>query len=408
MPENKVSLVVGGQKYSGWESVEITSALDSIARSFQLGISLNSPSKWSLKNFMVGQKVQVLIDSDLVLSGYIEQTPVSYDANQKTITIAGRSKTGDLIDCCAFPSGEKIPKVKEWENKITPQGNVVSYADTTARNWKNEKIERIIANLIAPYGIKLISEVNLPDVKNNFSITNTDKIIDSIRNLTKNADLLFSDNENGDLVLVKKATNEADKQTTKIVLGKHILRGSAKFDGTKLYSFYGVVGQDKGTNTNLGKQISSSSHLQPGSLKDMLKRDRYIYTKAKGQANNKNCEIEAVGNQKFADSEFYKATYVVQGWRYDDAHLWKVNQLVQIEDPFLCKDGSQWHLIKSVKFSLTNHGGMTTELEVVPPDGFRIDQTSPKENAQSKTASTVNTQQAPLVNKNKYKTKYWS
>lgn len=408
MPENKVSLVVGGQKYSGWESVEITSALDSIARSFQLGISLNSPSKWSLKNFMVGQKVQVLIDSDLVLSGYIEQTPVSYDANQKTITIAGRSKTGDLIDCCAFPSGEKIPNVKEWENKITPQGNVVSYADTTARNWKNEKIERIIANLIAPYGIKLISEVNLPDVKNNFSITNTDKIIDSIRNLTKNADLLFSDNENGDLVLVKKATNEADKQTTKIVLGKHILRGSAKFDGTKLYSFYGVVGQDKGTNTNLGKQISSSSHLQPGSLKDMLKRDRYIYTKAKGQANNKNCEIEAVGNQKFADSEFYKATYVVQGWRYDDAHLWKVNQLVQIEDPFLCKDGSQWHLIKSVKFSLTNQGGMTTELEVVPPDGFRIDQTSPKENAQSKTASNVNTQQAPLVNKNKYKTKYWS
>lgn len=406
MPKNRVSLLVDNKRYSGWESVEIISALDTVARSFNLGISLNTPNSWSLKDFLVGKKVQIFIDDDLVLSGYIEQTPVSYDANQKTISIAGRSKTGDLIDCCAFPSGEPIPDVKEWENKITPKGTVVPYAKTTARNWKNEKIERIIANLIAPYGIKLISEVNLPDIKNNFSITNTDKIIDSIRNLTKNADLLFSDNENGDLVLVKKATNEADKQTTKIVLGKHILRGSAKFDGTKIHSKYVVVGQDKGSNNSFGKQISSPSANADSSFD--IGRTRYICTKAKGQSDSKNCQKEADGDAKYYANEFYKATYVVQGWRYDDAHLWKVNQLVQIEDPFLCKDGVQWHLIKSVKFSLTNQGGMTTELEVVPPDGFRIEQTSPKENAQSKTASTVNTQQAPLVNKNKYKTKYWS
>lgn len=406
MPKNRVSLLVDNKRYSGWESVEIISALDTIARSFNLGISLNTPNSWSLKDFLVGKKVQIFIDDDLVLSGYIEQTPVSYDANQKTISIAGRSKTGDLIDCCAFPSGEPIPDVKEWENKVTPKGTVVPYAKTTARNWKNEKIERIIANLIAPYGIKLISEVNLPDIKNNFSITNTDKIIDSIRNLTKNADLLFSDNENGDLVLVKKATNEADKQTTKIVLGKHILRGSAKFDGTKIHSKYFVVGQDKGSNTSFGKQISSPSADADSSFD--IGRPRYICTKAKGQSNNNNCQKEADGDAKYYANEFYKATYVVQGWRYDDIHLWKVNQLVQIEDPFLCKDGVQWHLIKSVKFSLTNQGGMTTELEVVPPDGFRIEQASPKENAQSKTASTVNTQQTPLVNKNKFKTKYWS
>jgi prophage tail gpP-like protein len=409
MADNKVKLKINNQLFEGWEDVEISSELDTIARSFQVGITLNTPSGgYSLTDFLVGTPIQIFIGSDLVLTGYIEQTPVSYDANQKTITIAGRSKTGDLIDCCAFPSNQPIIQndKKEWSYKAPVTGTVVAPANQTARSWQSEKIEKIIATLVAPYDIKLISEVNLEDKKNNFAITPTDKVLDSLRNLTKNSDLTFCDNENGDLVLVKKATTEADKQTTCIELGKTILSGQATFDGTKLYTDYAVIGQDKGTDNAHGKSIDKSAAVAKGIID--LHRTRYIYTKAKGQATSANCQKEATGNQKYADNQFYKATYVVQGWRYDDTHLWKVNQLVQIKDEFLQKDGSDWYLIERVTFSLSNSGGMTTTLDVVPPDGYKLDNESAEKNATSKKKTSVNTSSGMKVEKNKYKTKYWS
>jgi len=411
MPENKVKLVIDNKINEGWESVSIVCDLNSIARAFQLGITFDKPNGFSLWDYKVGKPVQLCIDDELILTGYIDQTPVMYDAHQRTVTIVGRSKTADLIDCCPYPSDEEIAKIstrnKWWKYGIHPSGTVVSPAQKTARNWHNEQIEKIIATLIAPYDIRLISQVNSQEKKNNFSITPTDKIIDSIRNLVKNRDLLFTDDENGDLVIVKKQET-ATVNTPSLVLGENILKASIPFDGTKLYSHYGVVGQDKGSNSSYGLNVCKSNNVVPG---DNLVADRarYIYEKAKGQSNSKTCEKEASGNKHFANNQFYKSTYTVQGWRNVFGELWKVNTIVSVKDDFLDKTGSMPFLIQKVTFSLTNESGMTTELEVVPPDGYRPPESTAKENTQKNTnINTSKTTASIQVNKNQYQTKYWS
>ena len=411
MPENKVQLLIDNKINEGWESVSIVCDLNSIARAFQLGITFDKPNGFSLWDYKVGKSVQLCIDDELILTGYIDQTPVMYDAHQRTVTIVGRSKTADLIDCCPYPSDEEIAKIstrnKGWLYRKQPSGVVVSPAQKTARNWHNEKIEKIIATMIAPYDIRLISQVNSQEKKNNFSITPTDKIIDSIRNLVKNRDLLFTDDENGDLVIVEKQKT-ATANTPSLVLGENILTVSIPFDGTKLYSHYGVIGQDKGSNVASGNQICQEKDLVPGNNL-VSERPRYIYEKAKGQSNSDTCTEQATGNKNFADNQFYRSTYTVQGWRNIFGELWKVNTIVFVKDDFLDKEGITPFLIQKVTFSLSNDSGMRTELELVPPLGFKIPESTAKENTQKNTnINTSKTTASIQVNKNQYQTKYWS
>ena len=410
--ENKVSLKINGQKYQHWESVEITSELNSIARTFQVTMTAELPNGIkSLAHFSVGDAVQVFIDDELVLTGYIEQTPVSYDANQMTFSIAGRSKTCDLIDCCPPPTGKKIElnNTLSWgtTTRVPVQGTQVQPAALTARNWNQEATETIIATLAGSYGICFIDEVGAYKTTKNFTITPTDKILDSLKKLTRDLDIVFTDNENGDLVAVKKATNEADKQVLEpLELGKQILKASASFDGSKLYSHYGVLGQDKGSNSQSGKKVTGNSYISKGT--QLTSRKRYLYEKAKGQADKATCQKEAEGNEAYYDNQFLKTTYTVQGWRDVSDKLWRINTLVKISDPFLCKDSSVWYLIYKVKFSLTNSGGMITTLDVVPPEGFRIEKDTAQDNAkQSKNInSTKKTSSGVMVNRNNQTNKW--
>lgn len=88
-------------------------------------------------------EVQVKIGNDLVLTGYVEQTPVSYSYNAVNVGIAGRSKTCDLIDCTVMIKSDKIlchaPNSKD----------LVKTSDVASTEFKNTSIEDIIKKLIA-------------------------------------------------------------------------------------------------------------------------------------------------------------------------------------------------------------------------------------------------------------------
>ena len=103
---NKLRLVCKSthEEYSFWTSISITSELNSLARSFSIGVTAKLPDSNSLPSkFKVGDPIQIYIGDDLVLSGYIDATPISYDANSVTASISGRSKTEDLVDCNPLP-----------------------------------------------------------------------------------------------------------------------------------------------------------------------------------------------------------------------------------------------------------------------------------------------------------------
>ena len=103
MPNSdKVRVVVNGSasEYEYWTEISITSELNTVARSFQIGTTAKLPQSADLLTaFKVGDEIQVYIGSDLVLTGYIDATTISYDGTNVTASIIGRSRTEDLRNC---------------------------------------------------------------------------------------------------------------------------------------------------------------------------------------------------------------------------------------------------------------------------------------------------------------------
>ena len=100
---NKVRLVCKGQEFSHWTKVTITSGLNELSRSFSLEVTYMLPQQNHLHDlFKPGDKVQIFIDDDLILSGYIDKTPIQYDGHSINVQIIGRSKTVDLIALVSF------------------------------------------------------------------------------------------------------------------------------------------------------------------------------------------------------------------------------------------------------------------------------------------------------------------
>ncbi len=79
---NQVKLICKGQEFNYWSKVTITSGLNELSRSFTLEVTYMLPRQNHLHDlFKPGDKVQIFIDDDLILSGYINKTPITYDAH---------------------------------------------------------------------------------------------------------------------------------------------------------------------------------------------------------------------------------------------------------------------------------------------------------------------------------------
>lgn len=369
MNDNEVSLNINGDIFKYWKSVSITSELNTVAPAF----SVNALSKSSLMidRLKSGRPVTVKIGEDTVLTGYIEQTPVSYSATSANVGIAGRSKTCDLIDCTVMVDDPNV----FYEKPDTSNSNYVSCPQNAATEYKNVALETIIAQLIMPYGIKLVNETKPLTKKRNFSAKHEDTVLKALQNLTSTENLLFYGNEKGDLVVTEKGKLTADDA---LVLGQNILTGDASFDASKIYKYYRAVGQDKGATGKTGHDASSHNYI---AVDDNVSRTRLLTKKVQGAADTAKCKVTAEGDRDYYLSQFYKITYKVQGWRQSTGKLWKINSLVDIKDDFLGIDTqkSQKFLIIRVVFNLTENEGMTTTLDVIPPDGWRLETENDKE-----------------------------
>ena len=160
--KNIVTLYIDGQAYSHWTILSFTMELNSCARSFSFGATPKLPGNTSLNDFRPGQKVQIAIGDDLVLSGYIDATPVSYSASSVSLTVSGRSKTCDLVDCSVYPKDQNIAVDQRWSgagvHRIPSSGSVVSCPDVSAISWRGQQLGTILAQLVKPYGVKLINQ----------------------------------------------------------------------------------------------------------------------------------------------------------------------------------------------------------------------------------------------------------
>ncbi len=368
---NTVSVLVNGKRFGGWKSVHIEMSLDQIARAFSLEVTRTFPNKDDYKILQSGGLVQVMIGDDLVCTGYITATPVKYDGKTITVNVQGKSKTVDLVDCCPPSAAVETTSSEGWAGVKGKSGNEVR-APAAATMWKNIPTSEIIAALAKPYGIAVRDEAGIATRPANHTINPGETVVESINRLITKDNIILTDDENGNLVITQPGY--AGDCADALVLGQNVLSGEAKFDFSKRFSDYVVLGQHKQTESDNAKTAASDK----GAVHDnKISRYRLKVIKDKGQSSNAFCLNRADFEMRYAKAQSEKVTYKVQGWRQSSGTLWSLNASVRVDDAMLNAVGSIL-IITKISFDL-NAQGMLTTLDCCAKEGVtREDKTTEK------------------------------
>ena len=386
---NEVSILVDGQVYKGWKSARIECGIEQISRAFALSVTDNFPGNESFRRLQPGQEVQLFIGNDVVCTGYITSTPIRYDAKSVTVQVQGKSKTVDLVDCCSpwaaiAPSGGGAGKKSDsWQDVkgVKETTKPVQHAKTVNKSWHNQTAKQIIADLCAPYSIRVVCEVKDLNTKLvNFTVNPGEKVFESINRLLTKENLIVTDNEYGDLVITEPGF--AGRCSDSLEVGKNILSGSANFDLSKVFSTYVVLGQHKGSDLEFGREVCQDKGV---AIDEKMDRYRLLVIKDTGQSSNSLTQNRAEFEKNLRYAQVTSPTHVLQSWRDSKNLIWKMNSLVFVKDTMLSISAD--YLISKIVFSIDNSGSKVA-LTSIRPEAYNRKGYSQK-NSNSKKIKTA-------------------
>lgn len=378
-----VRVRTGRRELTGWTSVQITAGITMASRSFSVGITFAWPQvKDIITGVSVGDPVEVWIGDDPVLTGWVFSTPMSYGADSLQVSITGRSRTADIVDCApaAWLPGEPPDSSSQaWTTvrSVAPAGTVVQATSPKAAQWKNQRIEQIAADLCAPYGVEVVVQTDTGDPITQHAIDPGETVFDSINRLLASGQLFATDDEAGRLVLTKPGAGGS--ASGGLETGVNILTGSCQRDGAGLFSDYVVTGQRSGSDTAFG---ATTLQVMASRKDDLASRFRLLEIAPPGEMTLDLCQQIGAFECRRRRALMQRVSYSVVGWRDAHGRLWRPNTLVHVRDTFFEIDAD--FLLAEVQYALSDQGSITT-LNLAPIEAFEAEPTARQ---QQETAST--------------------
>lgn len=333
---HNVRLKVSGQLYGGWQEIRIQRSIEQIAGKFDLRVTERWSGQDEPRPIRPGEECQILIDDQPIITGYVDDVGIDYDAESHSVNVSGRDRTGDLVDCSAPPT--------QWSQHTLLDG---------ARR------------LAKPFGIDVKAEV---DVGARFPwLTNNpgDTVFDTLDAAAKiRAVLLISDGLGG--LVITRASKEPLGVT--LALGDNVLACSASFSHKDRFKDYSVLGQRSGW----GDTVYGLAAAQPSgkSTDSYIKRYRPLTIVADKPVDIGGARTRAEWERNVRYGRSQSIAYTVQGWTYAPGKLWPINRLIQVWDKFLGFEEVE-RLITGVTFTL-DANGTRTELALMPREAFEL------------------------------------
>jgi len=106
-------LNIGGLNYSGWKNISVRGSMEGLAHGFQ--ISLADIGETDISAIEPGAPLTLIIDKDgrqvPIFSGYVDDRDRTRSGTVTGLTVSGRSKTADLVDCSAIFGNNTFTKI---------------------------------------------------------------------------------------------------------------------------------------------------------------------------------------------------------------------------------------------------------------------------------------------------------
>lgn len=327
---NEVVLEVNGLEYGGWENVQVGWSLETASGSFSVQVT----DKWQPGQepwpIFKNDEVRVYIGGDLLINGYVDRVGFTLDASSHSMTVSGRDRTCDLIDCSAM----NRPGV-----------------------FKKKKLEEIAQILSRPFGVNVVADVDTGAVIPVFSIQPGEKVHEAIARAAVAKNLIVTSAFGGSLALTRSGSRRA---TDAIVEGKNLKGGDSEASAVDRFSEYIVEGQSDG-------QGKAKNAMRATYRDAEVPRYRPLMLHAEQKATAEHLKARAEWECRSRAAKGSGGTLTVVGWRQSDGKLWDTNRIVNVYAPTLGL--SEDMLVTEVIYEQSS-GGQTVNMRVVRPDAY--------------------------------------
>lgn len=333
---DKVELIIDGTAYAGWTEIEIDLSLDNLAHSFTLSLTEKAPGALDQSAVAADAACRVTIGGETVITGYADVSDASLTGDDHSMTVSGRSKAGDLVDCSAI----HIPG-----------------------SWSGRKLEAIASELAAPFGITVTAKVDTGAAFAKFALQSGETVWAAIERMLKMRGLLAVSTADGNIEIISP---KAGSSGVKIVQGEHLLSLSAKHDVRERFSSYLLKGQAAGNDEHNGKAVA---HPKASASDPAVKRRRPLLIIAEDQASAESLKSRAMWEATVRAAKAQEASVSVVDWRDPAGKLWTPQTMVSLTAPALSIVADL--MIAGVTFKIDSDSGKTATLRLVYPDAYK-------------------------------------
>jgi prophage tail gpP-like protein len=331
---DEIILKVGGRKFAGWKSARVSRTIEALAGGFELTATDawgDHPDRFKLAP---GASAVIEVGGEAVLTGYIDEVSPKLSAGERSLSIKGRCKTGDLVDCSAV-----------------------------AKTYKAQTLAALANAIAKGYGVSF-SYMGADTAIESFSVGAGEKIFAAIERAARARGVLLLSTGAGNVII---AAPSSVALPVRLLEGVNILGGAASFSCGERYATYEVVGNGPGgwggevpapqTATDAGARSPRKLVIVEDGLPLDLSKKRAQWEASTRATRGTKIQVQ------------------VLGWRNDIGSLWAPNYLVPVVSDSLGVDGK--FLISGVTFSISEQG-TTTTLDLRPREGFAVKPEIPK------------------------------
>jgi len=343
-----IVLSVAGKNYGGWQTVRITRSIEALAGSFSIALTeqwAGQSKPWPIAD---DAECSVMIDGLTVITGFVDRTRPGFTLNSRSISVEGRDRSGDVVDCSA--------QLDKW-------------------SFSNVNVLETARKICAPYGVNVSLQPGLVvpavTVPKKHAIDPGDSAADALQKLLAPAGLLAVADGNGGLVLSRAGSQQL---LTTLVEGENVKEAQGSFDVSSRFRTYEVMGSHKGrddlsgataagvrgTATDMNARTGRTLIVRPDTnMTAALAKDRAEWEASTRAARGESVAVKVQGWAPVSDALFHP--------------VWPMNWLVRAKLPSCRVNGLG--LIAGVSLSHDDKEGTVTTLDLRNPDAFAPDPT---------------------------------
>jgi prophage tail gpP-like protein len=349
-----IFLEVDGISYEGFTEVSVTRSVASLSGSFSFRATSKPENPLPFK---IGQSCRVLIDDNPVINGFIESVNVSYGGNEHEISIAGRDKTMDVIDCSTL--------LKEISGTVS--------------------IESVIKKILQANGLTDIEVINnVPGLKN-FGAGDVESAeigetrFEFMDRYARKRQVLLTGDGNGNIVITRSGLISAQTALVRLTGGENnILSANVNYSETNLFNKYIVRSQLNPVALEGGEVTAGEVASQSGEAIDSdVRNTRVTEIRPEQSGSDDDSKQRALWNKNISRAKSFNYTATVQGFYQDvsETRLWIPNEIVPVRDDFagMTSTVDAKLLINSVTYNFSNDSGSTTTLTCIDKDSYTLE-----------------------------------